>query len=404
MPSAKPPIVLSPEQVRAIALRSQGLAEDDAPFGDGKAAVLKAIEHLGYVQIDTINVIQRAHHHVLWSRIPGYEPEMLRDLQSPDAAVFEYWNHASSYLPTSAYRFSLPLMRKFRSGGTHWVDDTPELRVSMRRLLARIKKDGPLRISEVEAKTSIQGWTEGSVSTFERRALHELWMRGDVMIRARQGMEKVFDLPDRVLPAGTDIRTPTAKETSEFHVRRSLRALGIAKAQELHYLQESADAAIWKATLNEFVDSGEAVEVRMAGVPKVALYALRSAMDGAAEVKRAAVRFLSPFDNLVIQRKRLSWLFGFDYAVEIYVPAAKRKYGYFVLPILWGDRIVGRLDAKAFRAEKRLVVHNLVWEPSFRDLSAVKAPFKRALREFTRFQGCEDVEISRVEPKGFRIS
>lgn len=401
-----PPLVVSSPEARAISLRAQGLAEDAAPFGPGKAGALKAVEHLGYVQMDTISVVQRAHHHVLWSRVPDYVPGMLHEMQSADASVFEYWNHASSFLPMRHYRFSLPLMRKHRSG-THWGHDTPELRRAMRSLLARIRRGGPLRIGEVESKgTHSSGWNDTGMGTgkIERMALHELWMRGQIMIRSRQGMEKVFDLPDRVLPAGTDRRVPKAREAAAFHVRRSLRALGIAQARELPYLQDSADAATWKAALQEFVERGEVVELRLDEAPKVPLYALRSSLDEAAPVKRAEVRFLSPFDNLVIQRKRLGWLFGFDYVVEMYVPAAKRRYGYFALPILWGDRLIGRLDAKAFRAERRLAIHNLVFEPSFRDFAAVKEPFRRALDDFSRFQGCDTLQVARVEPKGFRVS
>ena len=112
---------------------------------------------------------------------------------------------------------------------------------------------------------------------------------------------------------------------------------------------------------------------------------------------------MSPFDNLTIQRKRLNWLFDFDYVVEIYVPIEKRKYGYFVLPILWGDRLIGRMDAKANRAERQLVIHNLVFEPTFQDFEAVKSAFGSALNDFTRFQECDQWKISRVEPKAFRI-
>jgi uncharacterized protein YcaQ len=143
-PEGRSPVSLSLSEVTAIVLRSQGLAEDPWPFGLGKTAVLKAIQHLGYIQVDPINVLQRAHHHVLWSRVPDYHPDMLHELQDPEAAVFEYWNHAASYLPMTDYRFSMPLMRKYR-GEFHWSDDSPELRKSMRRLLTMIRKQGPLR-------------------------------------------------------------------------------------------------------------------------------------------------------------------------------------------------------------------------------------------------------------------
>jgi len=397
------PVSMSLTEVRAIALRSQRLAEDLSPFGLGKAAVLKAIQHLGYIQVDPINVLQRAYHHVLWSRVPNYHPDMLHELQDPDAAVFEYWNHAASYLPMTDYRFSMPLMRKYR-GEFHWSDDSPELRKSMRRLLTMIRKQGPLMLSEVESTGAVNGWSAGKTSKIERRALHELWMRGDIMIRSRQGVQKIFDLPARVLPAGMDVKMPSRSEAAEYHVRRALRALGIAAPQELHYLQDAGQASAAREALSALIKRGEAVETRVADLPKLRLFALRDALELNTPVENNIVRFLSPFDNLTIQRKRLNWLFDFDYVVEIYVPMGKRKYGYFVLPILWGDRLIGRMDAKANRLGRQLVIHNLVFEPTFQDFEAVKSAFGSALNDFTRFQECDQWKISQVEPKAFKIS
>jgi len=396
------PVSMSLTEVRAIALRSQRLAEDLSPFGLGKAAVLKAIQHLGYIQVDPINVLQRAYHHVLWSRVPNYHPDMLHELQDPDAAVFEYWNHAASYLPMTDYRFSMPLMRKYR-GEFHWSDDSPELRKSMRRLLTMIRKQGPLMLSEVESTGAVNGWSAGKTSKIERRALHELWMRGDIMIRSRQGVQKIFDLPARVLPAGMDVKMPSRSEAAEYHVRRALRALGIAAPQELHYLQDAGQASAAREALSALIKRGEAVETRVADLPKLRLFALRDALELNTPVENNIVRFLSPFDNLTIQRKRLNWLFDFDYVVEIYVPMGKRKYGYFVLPILWGDRLIGRMDAKANRVGRQLVIHNLVFEPTFQDFEAVKSAFGSALNDFTRFQECDQWKISQVEPKAFKI-
>jgi uncharacterized protein len=183
-----------------------------------------------------------------------------------------------------------------------------------------------------------------------------------------------------------------------------LRALGVATPQELHYSQDAGQAAAARAALTAFVNRAQAVELRVPDLPKLRLFALREALELNTPVESNIVRFLSPFDNLTIQRKRLNWLFDFDYIVEIYVPAEKRKYGYFVLPILWGDRLIGRMDAKANRPERQLVVHNLVFEPTFRDFKAVKSAFFDALKDFTRFQQCDQWKISRVEPKVFRIS
>ena len=396
------PLLLSMAEVRAIVLRAQGLADLESPFGLGKAAVLEAIQHLGYVQVDAVSVIQRAHHHVLWSRVPDYQPEMLHELQSPDAAVFEYWNHAASYLPMADFRFSLPLMRKHRRE-LHWSDDTPELRKSMRRLIAMIRKNGALKLSDVESAGSTSGWFKAAPSKIERRALHELWMRGDIMIRSRRGVEKIFDLPSRILPPGTERELPSKREAAEFHLLRNLRALGIAAGQELSYLRDAGSTGESRIALARLVKLKKVIEVQVAGLVKMRLFALPEALELKTPLPKQIVRFLSPFDNLTIQRKRLKWLFDFDYSVEIYVPPEKRKYGYFVLPILWGDCLIGRMDVKALRAERQLIIHHLIFEPGFRDWNVVKSSFADALTRFVRFQQCDNWKITRVEPKAFRV-
>jgi len=386
-------VCISLAEARAIALRAQGFAEAPAPFGLGQAGTLAALVHLGYVQVDTIHVIERAHHHVLWTRVPDYRPEFLHTLQA-DGTVFEYWNHAASYLPTRSYRFSLPLMRKYRQE-LHWSDDSPELRKSMRRMLALIRERGPLRLSDIESKGKSASWTDEGVGKIERRALHELWMRGDLMIRSRHGMQKVFDLTANVLPPDTDRRPPAIRETAEFHVLRGVRALGVARIPELHYLQDAGRASAVRTALLALLKRREIVEVEIDGTKA---YTLPTALDRRSPIPPGDLRILSPFDNLTIQRKRLKWLFAFDYVVEIYVPAEKRKYGYFVLPLLWGDRLIGRLDAKADRPARRLVIHSLHFEPSFQDFAAVAPALREALSSFARFQNCDDFSITRVEP------
>jgi uncharacterized protein len=397
------PVLVSLAEVRAMVLRSQGLADQESPFGLGKTAVLGAIQHLGYIQVDSISVVQRAHHHVLWSRVPDYQPEMLHELQSPDAAVFEYWNNAASYLPMADFRFSLPLMRKYRRT-LHWSDDTPELRNSMRRLLARIRSNGPLKLSDVESAGSSGGWSYAAPGKIERRALHELWMRGDILIRSRRGIEKIFDLPSRILPPGIGLASPSRREAAEFHLLRSLRAMGVAAARELNYLRDAGPTSTLSLALEKLVKLKKVVEVRVPEFARLRLFTLPETFELKAALEKRVVRFLSPFDNLTSQRKRLKWLFDFDYVVEIFVPAERRKYGYFVLPMLWGDRLIGRMDVKALRAERQLIIHRLVFEPNFHDWDLVKSSFVEALQVFTRFQQCDGWKVTGVEPKSFRIS
>ncbi|HSI85079.1 MAG: winged helix-turn-helix domain-containing protein [Candidatus Methylacidiphilales bacterium] len=396
-------VPLSLTEARAIALRSQGLADVEAPFGLGKEGVLNALHHLGYVQVDTVHVVQRAHHHVLWSRVPDYELEMLHEVQSVDFTAFEYWNHAASILPMRDYRFSLPLMRKYHEQ-MHWCKESPEITASITRMLNLVRDKGPVTVSDIESAGSVRGWWEATRNKIERRAFHELWMRGDLMIRSRQGMKKVFDLTERVLPKGIDISIPDGDEAAEFHVRTSLKALGVARPQELHYMRDAKSASAHRTALRRLQEKGEVVEVNIEGMEKGTAFALREALELAAPLSRGAVRLLSPFDNFTIQRKRMSWLFGFEYTIEIYVPPAKRIYGYFVLPILWGDSIVGRMDVKAHRAERLLTVNNLVFEPGFRDFTDIKPAMIEALNAFAHFQQCDKWKIVQASPKSFRLS
>ena len=383
-------VSLSISEARRIALRAQGLADDEAPFGLGKVGALRAIEHLGYVQIDTISVVQRAHHHVFWARVPDYVPAIVHDLQEKDRLVFEYWNHAASYLPMCDYRFSLPMMRRSMRQ-MHWADDTPELRRAMRRIYDRICREGALRLRDVESKEVVRGWTKGAVSKIEKRALHELWMRGKVMIRSRQGFQKVFDLAERVLPPDIDCTLPSAREFAEFHVRRGLRALGVARPSELHYLQGAAHASAVKVALRNLVRRGESIEVR---IGDSLFYAMPDALNFTQTFRKSVVRVLSPFDNLVIQRQRLRLLFDFDYFIECYVPAAKRRFGYFCLPILQGERFIGQMDAKADRPSRTLTIHHLFLEGGFADYSDLKL----ALESFARFQDCDQFVVSNATP------
>ncbi|MDB6034064.1 MAG: hypothetical protein JWM16_4402, partial [Verrucomicrobiales bacterium] len=242
----------------------------------------------------------------------------------------------------------------------------------------------------------VEGWA--TFSKIERRALHELWMRGQVMIRSRQGFQKVFDLPERVIPPAIDQTIPTTRETAEFHIRRGLRALGIARLSELHYLQGAETAAQVRAALQPLLRCGEVCEVRVAEHPEVPCFALPGSLELVAPLERCRLHILSPFDNLVIQRERLRWLFDFHYVIECYVPAPKRRFGYFCLPILWGEQCIGRMDAKADRPSRTLLLQSLRFEEGFTDFGALRPAWFETMRRFVAFQGCDRVKILKVSP------
>lgn len=379
---------MDPSQARAVALRVQGL-DGATTFGSGKAGTLNAIEHLGYVQIDTISVVERAHHHMLWSRVPDYAPEWLRELHAK-RLVFEYWSHAAAFLPMRDFRQSLPLMRLFRRK-FHWSDDSPELRRAMRRVLARIRSEGPLKARDFEnSEDRLPGsWTFSKV---ERRALHELWMRGDVMVASREGFQRSYDLTARVLPENIDRSIPTEAQAADFLIERTLQAHGLAREPELRYLRDGAVAATIRKRLALAIKKGCVVPVQVGDTDKPA-YALAETLEHVPEsVEPTEARILSPFDNLIIQRERLRWIFEFDYQLESYVPAAKRRYGHFVLPVLWGDRFVARLESKALRERSRLALTGLWFEPGYEKNRKIRKALRGALENFAAFNGCSELD------------
>jgi uncharacterized protein len=381
-------VKMNPSQARAVALRAQGL-DGATTFGSGKAGTLNAIEHLGYVQIDTISVIERAHHHVLWSRLPDYAPERLRELHA-ERRVFEYWSHAAAFLPMRDFRQSLPLMRSFRRK-FHWSDDSPELRRAMRRVLARIRSKGPLRARDFERKDArVQGsWTFGKM---EKRALHELWMRGDVMVASREGFQKSYDLTARVLPENVDRSMPTESEAADFLVERTLQAHSLAREPELRYLRDGAVAATIRKRLAHAVKHGRVVSLQVGDLEKP-VYALPETLEHIPDgVEPTEARILSPFDNLIVQRERLLWLFDFNYQLESYVPVAKRRYGHFVLPVLWGERFAARLEAKVLRERSKLVLRGLWFEPGYEKSRKFRKALRAALQNLAAFNRCAEVD------------
>lgn len=375
--------------LRQLALNQQGLGPSPV-FGQGAAGALRAIEHLGYVQMDTLAVIERAHHHVLWSRVSGYEPGHLNALLR-EGRVFEHWFHAASCLPMRDYRFSLPLMAAVREGRT-WHAGRTDAAV-MRQLLDRVRLDGPLTLRSLDQPSGVKGgwWNAGPL----KHALDRLFMQGDLMVRERQGMEKVYDLAERVLPSGLDLREPTLDECARHLLDTTVRAHGVVTwAQLLHLKTGQAIRDAMRRVVDERLADRSLVRLEDATLPEAyGDAAALAALDSTAQTSRQAVRLLSPFDNVVIHRERLLGLFGLDYRLECYTPAPKRVYGYFCLPILFGDRFVGRVDCKAHRREQRFELLSLHVEDSLPDLDEFLPSLAEALTALAGFCGCRRVEI-----------
>jgi uncharacterized protein YcaQ len=387
---------------RRLAVRCQ-LLDGASPLPRGKEGAARAIERLGYVQIDTIAVVHRAHHHVLWTRCPDYEPETLHELQAVDRRVFEYWAHAIAYLPISDYRYFVPQMNRIRDRGTTWMRDwRAEHGDVMDAVLERIRVEGALTSKDFEPPpgTKRGTWWDWKPA---KRALELLFWQGDLMIAERRNFQKVYDLTERVLPADVDATPPTDDECGRFQVRRAIRSLGVARDREILEFVKAADGPVVRKALVDLTEAGEVVAVRVEGSEERACYALAERLEEPMEEPiEPRVHVLSPFDGLIIQRARTEWLFGFDYTLECYLPQAKRKYGYFVLPILFGDRLVGRLDPKADRKAGTLIVRKLWFEPSFEVTDEFLSPLGASLARFAGFNGYASVKVERVSPAKLR--
>jgi hypothetical protein len=375
-------------KLRRIALDRQGLLRNES-FGRGKRATLRAIERIGYVQIDTIAVVERAHHHVLWSRVPNYQPAMLERLVR-ERQVFEYWFHAAAWLPMSEYRFSLPRMREM-NGERNWFDGCNKR--LMRQILSRVEADGPLRARDFDdERASNSGWWDWKPA---KQALEQLFMQGELMVTARDGFQKVYDLPERVLPDWVDTRQPSLDEFAAHLIDTTLRAHGFATLISMTYLrkgQRLREAV--KRQLQQRIETGTLIRQPLS--KKFEIYVDPELLETRAPRSVAQVRILSPFDNLVIQRQRCRDIFGFDFQIECYLPKPQRQFGYFCLPLLLRDRLVGRLDCKAHRAEARLEVRSVHLEhPVGDDFPELLAA---ALQSYAAFNGCAGYHFQQSQP------
>lgn len=394
---------ISLQTARRMALNAQLLGGRNR-LPEGKEGVALVIEKLGYVQIDTISVIQRAHHHTLWTRCPDYTQEMLHELQARDRRVFEYWGHAASYLPMCDYRYYIPKMRYFDDPKQKWekqrLDKFGHL---MKPVLERIRKEGPLGSKDFIPKSEKKRgtWWDWRPS---KVALELLFWKGDLMITERRNFSRIYDLTERVLPEGIDTSAPDDDELGRFLVRRALAAYGIAKENEIREHIHTTDKEMISESLHDLMDAGEVVSLKIGKSNSNNYYALSDLLERSSKLKKKSpqLRLLSPFDNLIIQRERIKNLFGFDYALECYVPASKRQYGYFVLPILWGEQFAGRLDPKSDRKKKILIIQKLFIEEGFYSDDTFLQALAQKLRGLAQFNECEKITVQKTDPASLK--
>ena len=377
-----PLIQLTSAQARRIWLHAQRL-DTAEPFGSGQEATPAAVAHLGYLQIDTINVIERSHHHILYTRIPAYRREHLHQAHSIDKTVFEYWTHALAYLPTESLRFYVRAMRDDWQRRVVWAEKVSD--ADLRKVLSRIRKDGALTIRDIEDEPVEKDYAWASRKP-SKRVLEAAFYKGLVTISQRVGMVKTYELMTRHFGWDRLPRAATERETLNYLLDRALQSQGIVSVESICHLDAQR-----KAAMRSLVDSRarrkELVSVQLEGASQLPHWASPDVLDELPDPAEEQVHILSPFDPLIIQRKRLRLFFDYEYRFEAYVPRDKRVFGYFVCPVLIGERIVASLDLKTDRPQQKLLVQR--WNRIGRGASrADKQLVEAALHRFEQFQLC----------------
>jgi len=377
---------LTKAEARQIWLRAQRL-DARAPFGEGPLATAAAVEHLGYVQIDTINVIERCHHHILWNRIPEYRRADLRQAQSVDKSVFEYWTHALSYVPAKDLRFFIPAMKRHRREGHKWLASVKP--ADLRKVMRLIRRDGALTIRDIDDDVLVDKehlWASRKPS---KRALQLAFYEGRLTISERNGMLKTYELMTRHFGWDKPPKGASARETTGYLLDRALRAQGVVSLDSICHLDAPSKAQV-RRLIDARVRRGELEPVALEGAGKQEHWARPETLENIGGDAPGLLHILSPFDPLIIQRKRTHLFFDYEHRFEAYMPRAKRVLGYFALPVLAGDAIVAALDLKTDRKNRKLLVQKWSWVGTPKGArKELKHRIEEELHRFERFQLAE---------------
>lgn len=369
---------------RRLLLDGLGLGADPARRAT-PSAVRRVVEQMGFVQVDTINSVERAHHHILASRLDGYRPAHLARLIERDRSLFEHWTHDAAVIPSAWLRYWRPRFDWFRKrvaapGTRSYARMGEDPSRVLREVRRRIRREGPLRSRDFEGGANVRGdWWDWKP---HKVALEVLWRTGELAITRRESFQKVYDLFERAYPDHDPRNRATAAELRDWVGTETLARLGTATPRELAGYLSLMDLGTADAWCRRAARAGSIVAVQVAAADGSEPRAAFALPDWTRRARRTPgpperTRLLNPFDPTLRDRDRTRRLFGFEYTLEVFVPAAKRRYGYYVMPILEGERLVGRLEPKLHRDRDLLEIRKLWWEPGARP--TVKR--KRALRE-----------------------
>jgi uncharacterized protein len=390
MPVAAKSHSLTKRDARHIWLRAQRL-DTSAPFGDGPQAVADAVAHLGYVQIDTINVIERSHHHILYTRIPDYRRADLRQAQSADKSVFEYWTHALSYVAAKDLRFFIPAMKLHKREGHKWFASVkPE---DTRKVMRLIRQGGALTIRDIDDDVLTEKehlWASRKPS---KRALQLAFYSGAVTISERNGMLKTYELIGRHFGWDKPPKPASVADGSAYLLDRALRSQGVVSLDSACHLDAPSKPAV-RRLIEARARRGELLPVALDGAGKQEHWATPETLETIDKGALDLVHILSPFDPLIIQRKRTHLFFDYEHRFEAYVPKQKRQFGYFALPVLVGEDIVAAIDLKTDRRNRKLLLQKWSWVGGGKAAKgdarkALKRRIEEELHRFERFQLAE---------------
>ena len=388
-----------PGAARRLLLQAQGLADDPARRAT-RAEVLRVVRALGFVQLDSINTVERAHHLTLASRLHGYRPAHFAHLCERQRALFEQWTHDAAAIPVEWFAHWKPRFARARERirkSAWWrqqIGEHPDALLDEVR--QRVTCEGALRSQDFEDPRGKRGagWWDWKP---HKAALEYLFHTGELAVARREGFEKVFDLAERIFPQQAALPEPSRDEHVAWACSTALDRLGVATAREVSQFWSAVEPSEALAWCEGAVRAGRLANVLAPGlgagkaVPAYASADWRARLGRMAELPRTT-RLLSPFDPVLRDRARTQRYFGFDYRFEAFTPAPKRQYGYYVLPVLEGERLVGRIDPKHHRDRGALEVRKVFWEPGVRPTRARLKGLADALALLAAAIGATSVE------------
>lgn len=398
--------MLDRDQVIRLWFKRQGLSSPRAERALDRKAFVEHLERTGGLQLDSVHVVDRAHYLTLWSRFGDYRRRDVDRWVYEDRAAFDYWAHEASIQPASHLPWALHRMKSFPTPRTRrqsWWPRMATSAASKRRVLRRLAEEGPLEsmhFKRRDPKTpNTTGWSSLHAKE-DSRSLRLLWHAGRVAVAGRRHFRKVYDLAERVYPAVAEAAPASRLEFHDSWLERGLSGCGVASESHLcNYITgPSLLADERRRVLRRNLRNGSIREVEVRGQSGI-WYARPEDLDRLADAPEpVGTTFICPFDSLLWQRQRAADLLDFDYRIEIYVPEEKRKFGYYVLPILHDGRLVGRLDPKHHRDRNVLEIQMLALEPGVERSPRLEAGIAEGLRDLAGFLRCDAIEL----PKGWR--